>query len=95
MSSFVVFSSMGFFPVKPGIPLYTITSPLFSKVTIDLHNGNSFTLIAKNCSRTNKYIQSASLNGQVLKTPWFSHNDLMNGGKLVLEMGENPVAWNK
>lgn len=90
MSAFVVFSAMGFFPVKPGIPMYTITSPLFSKVTIDLHNGKTFTLIAKNSSRTNKYIQSATLNGKELESPWFSHNDLVNGGQLVLEMGEKP-----
>lgn len=94
MSSFVVFSAMGFFPLKPGIPMYTITSPVFSKVTINLHNGKTFTLIAKNSSRTNKYIQSAILNGKILTTPWFSHNDLINGGTLVLEMGEKPSGWN-
>jgi predicted alpha-1,2-mannosidase len=90
MSAFVVFSAMGFYPVKPGIPMYTITSPVFSKVTIDLPNGKIFTLIAKNSSRTNKYIQSAKLNGKSLETPWFSHNDLVSGGTLVLEMGEKP-----
>lgn len=94
MSSFVVFSAMGFFPVKPGIPMYTITSPVFSKVTIGLHNGKTFTLIAENSSRTNKYIQTAKLNGKVLTTPWFSHEDLMKGGTLVLVMGEKPAAWN-
>jgi predicted alpha-1,2-mannosidase len=95
MSAFVVFSAMGFFPVKPGIPMYTITSPLFSKVTIDLPNGKTFTMVARNSSRTNKYIQSATLNGKTLNTPWFSHEDLISGGKLELEMGEMPVAWNK
>jgi predicted alpha-1,2-mannosidase len=90
MSSYVVFTAMGFFPEKPGIPMYTITSPVFSKVTISLHNGKTFTLIAKNSSRTNKYIQSASMNGKALATPWFSHEDLVNGGTLVLEMGEKP-----
>ena len=95
MSSFVVFSAMGFFPVKPGIPMYTITSPVFSKVTIDLHNGKTFTLIANGSSRSNKYIQSATLNGKILETPWFSHEDLINGGKIVLEMGEKPGVWNK
>lgn len=95
MSSFVVFSAMGFFPVKPGIPMYTITSPVFSKITIDLHNGKTFTLIANGSSRTNKYIQSATLNGKTLETPWFSHEDLINGGKIVLEMGEKPGVWNK
>lgn len=90
MASFVVFTSMGFYPEKPGIPMYTITSPVFSKVSISLHNGKTFTMIAKNSSRTNKYIQSATLNGKVLETPWFSHDDLMNGGTVVLEMGEKP-----
>jgi predicted alpha-1,2-mannosidase len=90
MSSFVVFTAMGFYPIKPGVPLYTITSPLFSKVTIDLPNGRTFTLIANNSSRTNKYIQSAKLNGKALESPWFSHQDLINGGTIVLEMGETP-----
>jgi predicted alpha-1,2-mannosidase len=91
MSSVVVFASMGFFPVQPGLPMYTITSPVFSKVTIDLHNGKTFTLIAKGSSKAKKYIQSAIMNGKKLDKLWFSHNDLINGGTLVLEMGEMPV----
>lgn len=88
MSSFVVFSAMGFFPVKPGSPNYTITSPLFSKITIDLDNGKKFTILAPNVSRKNKYIQSAKLNGKELTSLKFSHTDLMNGGTLELQMGE-------
>ncbi|MBN1987610.1 MAG: GH92 family glycosyl hydrolase, partial [Prolixibacteraceae bacterium] len=42
MTAFVVFSSMGIYPVIPGIPLYTIGSPVFEKVTIHLDNGNDF-----------------------------------------------------
>jgi predicted alpha-1,2-mannosidase len=91
MSSVVVFSAMGFFPIKPGSPMYTITSPLFSKVTIDLPNGKVFTLIAKGSSKTKKYIQSAAMNGRKLDKLWFSHQELINGGTLVLEMGEMPV----
>jgi len=91
MSSVVVFASMGFFPVQPGLPMYTITSPVFSKVTIDLHNGKTFTLIAKGSSKTKKYIQSAMMNGKKLDKLWFSHDDLINGGTLVLEMGDMPV----
>ncbi|MEJ7768716.1 MAG: GH92 family glycosyl hydrolase [Chitinophagaceae bacterium] len=88
MSSFVVFSAMGFFPVTPGIPNYSITSPLFSKVSIDLPNGKNFTLLAKNLSLTKKYIQSATLNGRVLRSLSFSHEELTKGGILSLEMGE-------
>lgn len=90
MSAFVVFSSMGFYPVTPGIPVYTIGSPLFSKVVIQLTNGKQFTLTARNCSVVNKYIQRATMNGKELTTPWFTHEQLMNGGNLVLEMGPKP-----
>jgi predicted alpha-1,2-mannosidase len=90
MSAFVVFSSMGFYPITPGKPIYTIGSPLFSKVTIDLPNGKQFTVIANKCSVINKYIQSAKMDGQPLNTPWFTHAQLMNGGKLELEMGPKP-----
>jgi predicted alpha-1,2-mannosidase len=90
MSAFVVFSSMGFYPVTPGIPVYTIGSPVFEKVAINLPNGKQFQMIANKCSVVNKYIQSAKLNGKVLDTPWFSHEQLVNGGKLELEMGPLP-----
>ncbi len=90
MTAFVVFSSMGFYPVTPGLPVYTIGSPLFSKVTIDLPNKKQFTLTAKNCSVVNKYIQSARLNGKVLNTPWFNHQQLVEGGHLELQMGPKP-----
>ncbi|MDB5011581.1 MAG: glycoside hydrolase family 92 protein, partial [Mucilaginibacter sp.] len=94
MSAFVVFSSMGFYPVTPGVPVYTIGSPVFSKVTIDLENGKQFTMIANNCSVINKYIQSAKINGQTLNMPWFTHEQLVNGGTLELEMGPKPnKSW--
>ncbi|MDF2187846.1 GH92 family glycosyl hydrolase [Paraflavitalea sp. CAU 1676] len=94
MTAFVVFSSMGFYPVTPGLPVYTIGSPLFSKVTIDLQNGKQFRLTANNCSVVNKYIQSAKMNGVVLNTPWFTHDQLMSGGHLELEMGPKPnKSW--
>ncbi|HEY8782404.1 MAG TPA: GH92 family glycosyl hydrolase [Mucilaginibacter sp.] len=90
MSAFVVFSSMGFYPVTPGKPVYTIGSPVFSKVTINLPNGKQFKVVADNCSVINKYIQSAKFNGQVLNKPWFTHQQLTSGGVLELEMGPKP-----
>jgi predicted alpha-1,2-mannosidase len=90
MSAFVVFSCMGFYPLTPGLPVYTIGSPVFSKITISLENGKQFTVIAHNCSEINKYIQRGRMNGVLLKTPWFTHEQLMNGGMLELEMGPKP-----
>jgi len=90
MSAFVVFSSMGFYPLVPGLPIYTITSPLFEEVKINLPNGNKFTVLAPGGTKTNKYIQKAWLNGRPLDIPWFTHDDLMKGGVLKLEMGPYP-----
>jgi len=87
MTSFVVFSYMGFYPVTPGMPAYNIGSPQFDKVQVDLGNGNYFEIEAINNSAENKYIQSATLNGKIWNKPWFSHDDLISGGKLVLQMG--------
>ncbi len=89
MSSFVVFSSMGFYPVTPGNPVYTIGSPSFEHVTVDLGNGRTFEISAHHASEENKYIQSATLNGEKLDKPWISHEAVLNGGRLVLEMGPN------
>jgi predicted alpha-1,2-mannosidase len=94
MSAFVVFSSMGFYPITPGKPVYTIGSPVFSKVTINLSNGKQFKMVANNCSVINKYIQSAKFNGKVLNKPWFTHEQLTSGGTLELEMGPKPnKSW--
>ncbi|HKJ78801.1 MAG TPA: glycoside hydrolase domain-containing protein, partial [Prolixibacteraceae bacterium] len=87
MSAFVAFSQMGFYPVTPGSKSYNIGSPVFEKSVIDLGNGNTFTIVAENVSEDNKYIQSATLNGKDWDQPWFYHNEIHEGGELVLIMG--------
>jgi predicted alpha-1,2-mannosidase len=89
-SAFVVFSAMGFYPITPGLPIYTIGSPWFTKSTVQLPDGKKFIISAPKCSAINKYIQSAKLNGKLLDGPWFSHTDIVNGGVLELEMGAYP-----
>jgi predicted alpha-1,2-mannosidase len=90
MSAFVVFSMMGFYPVTPGIPVYDIASPVFQKVTIHLHSGKDFVIVARNSSRQNKYVQKVVLNGKPLDKIWFRHTDIVNGGTLELTMGDTP-----
>ncbi len=90
MSAFYVFSALGFYPVSPGVPVYTIGSPLFDKSEIQLANGKVFTVIAHGVSWENKYIQSAKLNGVEYAKTWFTHEDIMNGGTLELFMGDHP-----
>jgi predicted alpha-1,2-mannosidase len=96
MSAFVVFSQMGFYPAVPGLPYYTIGSPAFEKVTIQLQNGKVFTVLADGASKENKYIARAFLNGRELDGPFFTHETLMNGGTLRLVMTNRPnKSWGR
>jgi len=97
MGAWFVMSAMGLFQMDGGAsvsPIYEIGSPLFEKITIELdknyYPGETFTIQARNVSKTNRYIQSARLNGSVLNKPWFYHRELVKGGQLVLEMGPEP-----
>ena len=90
LSSWYVFSAMGFYPVTPGRPVYDIGSPIFEKTTINVGNNKTFQIIARDVSVKNKYIQSASLNGVPLNIPRFAHSELTKGGTLVFQMGPRP-----
>jgi predicted alpha-1,2-mannosidase len=86
MSSWYILSALGFYQVAPGDPTYTIARPLFDKATIALENGKNLIIKAQNNSAQNKYVASVSLNGKLLKTPFFKHKDIVNGGELVFKM---------
>jgi putative alpha-1,2-mannosidase len=90
LSGFVVFSSMGFYPVTPGMPVFNIGSPVFTDVKVGLKNNKTFHIVAKNSDRRHKYIQNAMLNGKEWNKPWFSWDDIKDGGELILQMGDRP-----
>ena len=90
LSSWYVFSAMGFYPVTPGLPLYEIGSPLFDEVKIRLSNGKDFIIRAHKVSGANKYIQSASLNGRPYNLPSLKHDRILAGDTLDFEMGASP-----
>lgn len=89
-SAWYVFSSLGFYPVTPGVNQYVIGSPLFKKATIHLENGNTFEIGAKNNSKSNFYIQSASLNGKGYFNSFLNFGDIQKGGKLEFNLGDTP-----
>ena len=96
MSAWYVFSAMGFYPVNPASGIYVLGSPLFSEISIDVGNGKKFELIAKNKSAKNIYIQSATLNGKPLNRSYITHDEVMNGDKVTLEMGPQPnMVWGR
>ncbi len=87
MSAWFVLSAMGFYQVCPGQLQYTIGTPLFDKVTINLENGNKFIIRTENLSDNNFYIQSAEMNGNKYDKCYITHSDIMNGGEIVFKMG--------
>ena len=101
MSAWFVMAAIGLFQTDGGCrvnPIYEIASPMFEKTVINLgkryKRGQQFVIEAKNASRKNKYVQSATLNGKPLKNFWFPASALLKGGKLTLEMGDKPnTLW--
>ena len=89
-SSWYVMSALGFYPVDPSSPDYILGSPIFDKATIHLGSGHDFTILARNNSAKNMYIQSATLNGKPWSKAWFSYADIADGATLVLTMGPSP-----
>ncbi|MBC7418572.1 MAG: glycoside hydrolase family 92 protein [Pedobacter sp.] len=97
MSAWMVMTAIGLFQTDGGgriNPVYEIGSPLYPKIEIDLGEkfgrGKKFTIEAKGASRNNMYVQSAMLNGKVLKTFNFPASELLKGGSLILQMGAEP-----
>jgi len=92
MSAWYVFSAAGFYPVCPGTDEYVLGSPLFEEVHWRLGE-QDFVIKANNNSAENKYIQSATLNGQPFERTFLRHQELLKGGTLIFEMGNAPSDW--
>jgi predicted alpha-1,2-mannosidase len=86
MSAWYVFSALGFYPVDPVSGEYQIGTPLFTKATIHLDNGKTFTVKAPKRDAKNLYIDSMTLNGKTLSRYAIKHSDIMNGGELLFNM---------
>ena len=86
MSSWYVLSAMGIYQVAPGSTTYTLGRPIFDHVELNLENGKTFEIVARNNSPESKYVKTVSLNGQKLERPFLDHSAIESGGKLEFEM---------
>ena len=93
MSAWYLFSAMGFYPVSMGRPEYAMGAPYFSKMTVHLENGRDIVINAPNVSDTNRYIQSATLNGAAYTRNYLPHSALSNGATLSFTMGSAASTW--
>lgn len=86
MSTWYIFSALGFYPVDPVSGEYIIGAPQFKEMKLHLPNGKSFEMKAKGISSENKYIKSVKLNGEKIKRFSITYDEIMEGGQLEFEM---------
>lgn len=91
MSTWAVFSMMGFYPACPGDMDYVLTSPTFNKVTIDLNKKfypkGELVIESMHNSPEDIYIKEVTADGKKLKGYTISQEELVNAGtlKFILE----------
>ena len=91
MSAWYIFTALGFYPVAPGSDHYALGSPKVKEATLNLENGKTFTITAKNQSAKNVYVVKAELNGKVMDRLYLTHNEIMKGGTLLFYMSSKPA----
>jgi len=92
MSAWLLFTSVGFYPVAPASNEYVIGRPFVDEATLHLPNGKSLKVVAENLNPSNQYIQSITLNGKPLTRSFIRHDELMRGGELHFVMSEKAAA---
>ena len=93
MSAWYLFSAMGFYPYLHSVPEYTIGSPIFDKVSVNLPKGQTCVITAKNNSAQNIYVQSLKINGQAWDKNYLPHDVIVDGATIEFEMGPEPSSW--
>ncbi|HEY4288450.1 MAG TPA: GH92 family glycosyl hydrolase [Puia sp.] len=86
MSAWYIFTALGFYPVAPGSDQYSLGSPAVDGAVLQLDNGKTFTIEAKDQGEKNVYVKKVTLNGQPLTRRYITHEEILNGGKLVFYM---------
>jgi predicted alpha-1,2-mannosidase len=91
-SAWYVFSALGFYPVCPATDQYVMGSPLFKKVELRFANGKKLTIEAPENSADNRYIKQVKLNNKTLTRTYFTHDELLQGGKIKFQMQAQPFT---
>ena len=90
MSAWLIFTSLGFYPVTPGSLQYVIGRPFVNRAAMHLPNGKTFTVIADHMDDAHPYVGSVTLNGKPLNRSYITHREIMDGGTLHFVMQAQP-----
>lgn len=97
MGSFVAFNMLGLFP-NPGQNVYLIIPPYFPSVSVTSPLTNRTATIRSinfDTAYKNIYIQNATLDGQPYTKSWIGHEFFLQGGELVLTLGDSESEWGR
>jgi predicted alpha-1,2-mannosidase len=96
MSAWLVFTSLGFYPVTPASLEYVVGRPFVERASLALPGGKAFTVVADGLSDDNPYVGAVTLNGRPLTRTYIRHDEIMAGGELRFTMQPQPNrAWGK
>jgi predicted alpha-1,2-mannosidase len=91
MSAWYVMSALGFYPVTPGTPRYSIGTPHFDEMTVRTGSGKSLHIMAHGAEAGKFYVRSVRLNGKLLNRMYLLHSEVIGGGELVFGMSDRPA----
>ena len=90
LSTWAIFNMMGFYPDCPGLPEYTLTTPVFDKVTIKLdpkwYQADELIIETQREKPEDIYIDKMELGGKKLNKYRITHDELVHGGRLLFEV---------
>lgn len=93
-SSWVVFSSIGLYPIIPGVGGFAISSPLFPEITVRLKDGKQLRIIGRGASGAAPYVRELRLNGRAYNSTWLPYDKIANGATLEFRLANTPnVQW--
>ncbi|MBO0801553.1 MAG: GH92 family glycosyl hydrolase, partial [Nocardiopsaceae bacterium] len=98
MSSWLVMSSIGLYPVMSGADYYAVTSPQFPRAVVHvgsygLSQGGTITIDAPGTSWANRYITGMTLNGRQHQQTWVSQADIAHGARIGYKLAASPGTW--
>jgi predicted alpha-1,2-mannosidase len=89
MAAWYILSALGFYPVCPGKPEYTLGSPLFPHAAVHLGDGKTITIDAPGNGQNTPYVKRVTVNGAEHSATLIDHATLIQGARLRFEMGSS------
>jgi len=90
LSAWYIFASLGFYPVNPVSGTYQLTTPNFQSFSLSLANGKKWTVSCDYSPNTHPFMKAVRWNGKRLTRSFFTYQELMQGGKIEIELSDKP-----